>query len=75
MPSQTKKKGQKKSPKQLEGLKWLGSRKEMLARAHSFNESTLTDEEFFRFFEEIGEVARPSKNRSSNKPKTKKKRR
>jgi hypothetical protein len=47
----------------------------MLGRARSFEGFEITDEEFFRFFEEIGEVASPPKNRqpSKNRSKTKNK--
>ncbi len=75
MPSQTRKKGQSRSPKKIEDLEYLKNRKQMFARAHSFEGQEVSDEEFFKFFEEIGEVASRSKNRSSsrNRSKTKNK--
>ncbi len=75
MPSQTRKKGQARSPKSLGDLEWLRDRDAMLGRARSFEGFEITDEEFFRFFEEIGEVASPPKNRppSKNRSKTKNK--
>ena len=75
MPSQTRKKGQSRTPKLLGDLEWLRNPQAMLARAHSFEGNTLTDEEFYAFFESIGEVASRSKNRppSKNRAKTKNK--
>jgi hypothetical protein len=75
MPSQTRKKGQARSPKQLGDLEWLRDPTVMLRRAHSFEGTELTDEEFYKFFEGIGEVASPPKNRppSKNRSKTKNK--
>lgn len=73
MPSQTRKKGQTRSPKKLGDLEWLRDRQEMLARAHSFEHSETTEEDFYKFFEEIGERWSKSKNRKSsqNRKKTK----
>ena len=75
MPSQTRKKGQARSPRALGDLEWLRDRVAMLGRAHSFEGSTITDDEFYAFFEGIGEVASRSKNRppSKNRSKTKNK--
>lgn len=82
MPSQTRKKGQARSPKILGDLEWLRNPQAMLARAHSFEGKEMSDEEFYSFFESIGEVASRSKNRSPSRnraktknKKTKKKRR
>ena len=82
MPSQTRKKGQARPPRTLGDLEWLRNPEAMLARAHSFEGSTITDDEFYAFFEGIGEVASrpknrpPSKNRAKSKnKKTAKKRR
>jgi hypothetical protein len=75
MPSQTRKKGQARSPKPLGDLEWLRDPKQMLGRAHSFEGKELSDEEFYKFFEEMGEVWARSKNRSRsrNRAKTKNK--
>lgn len=77
MPSQTRKKSQPRTPKVLGDLEWLRNPQAMLARAHSFEGKEMTDEEFYRFFEEIGEVWSPSKNiprrRSQNRAKSKNK--
>jgi hypothetical protein len=75
MPSQTRKKGQARSPKSLGDLEWLRDRKLMLGRAHSFEGDEISDEEFYKFFEEMGEVLPGSKNRSRsrNRGKTKNK--
>ena len=73
--SQTRKKSNKRSPKKLTDLEWLANPYEQLKRATSFNENDpITESEFLQFFEEIGEIYRPSKNRSrsKNKAKTKK---
>lgn len=64
MPSQTRKKGQPRSPKQLGDLEWLRNPRAMLARAHSFENTTLTDEEFYKFFENIGESLSSSRKKS-----------
>lgn len=42
----------------------------MLARAHSFEGKEVSDEEFYKFFEEMGEVWSPSKNKSKTRSKT-----
>lgn len=75
MPSQTRKKGQARSPKILGDLEWLRNPEAMLARAHSFEGKEISDDDFYAFFENIGEVASRSKNRppSRNRAKTKNK--
>jgi hypothetical protein len=76
MPSQTRKHGQKRSPKQLEDLEWLRDPVAMLQRSRSFEGmERFSDEDFYKFFEEIGEVVSRSKNRtrSRNRSKTKSK--
>lgn len=75
MPSQTRKKGQARPPRILGDLEWLRNPQEMLARAHSFEGKELSDNDFYAFFESIGEVASRSKNRppSRNRAKTKNK--
>jgi hypothetical protein len=75
MPSQTRKKGQARSPKSLGDLEWLRDPKQMFARAHSFEGKEMTDEEFYKFFEAMGEVWPRPKNRtrSRNRSKTKNK--
>lgn len=64
--SQTRKKGSKRSPKHINTFEWLRDPYEQLKRSSSFNGKGVSDEEFFRFFEEIGEN-RPTKSRSHSK--------
>lgn len=64
--SQTRKKGSKRSPKQINTFEWLRDPYEQLKRSTSFNGKGVSDEEFFHFFEEIGEN-RPTKSRSRSK--------
>jgi len=71
MPSQTRKKGQARSPKPLGDLEWLRNPKTMLERAHSFEGKEISDEDFYKFFEDIGEVFSRSKNRSRNRNRSK----
>lgn len=73
--SQTRKKSNARSPKKLEQLNWLRNPYEQLKRSVSFQGKGVSDEEFFKFFEDIGEVWSPSKNksRSKNRSKTKNK--
>lgn len=73
--SQTRKKTNARSPKKLNNLEWLANPYEQLKRSISFQGKQSSDEEFYKFFEEIGEVWSPSKNksRSKNRSKTKNK--
>lgn len=65
--SATRKLRNKRSPKHFTDLEYLRDKKEARARASSFNKTTITDEEFFKFFEEIGEVKKKSTGRSRRK--------
>ncbi len=69
--STTRKLSNKRSPKHFTDLEYLRDKKEARKRAASFDETTLTDEEFFKFFEDIGEVWSRSKNRLQNRNRTK----
>jgi hypothetical protein len=71
--SQTRKKGQKRNSKPLGDLEWLRNPQAMLERAHSFEGTSLSDEEFFRFFDEMGENWRRSKNKTRSRNKAKQK--
>ena len=53
--SQTRKRSSARAPRDLKN--WLGNPYEQLRRALSFAEGGVTDEEFFAFFDQIGEVA------------------
>lgn len=64
--SQTRKKSNARKPKTLNDLEWLANPYEQLKRSLSFSGKGVSDEEFFRFFEEVGEVA---ENRSPRTPK------
>lgn len=65
--STTRKISNKRSPKHFTDLEYLRDKKEARARGSSFNKSTLTDEEFLKFFEEIGEVKKKSGSRSKKR--------
>ena len=65
--SATRKVSNKRSPKHFTDLEYLRDKKEARARGSSFNQSTLTDEEFFQFFEDIGEVKKKTGSRSKRK--------
>jgi hypothetical protein len=69
--SSTRKKGSKRSPKHITTFEWLRDPYEQLKRSTSFNGKEVSDEEFFRFFEEIGERNR-TKSRSRSGSKTRK---
>ena len=69
--SQTRKKGSTRSPKHFNGLEWLRDPMQQLKRSVSFEGTEITDEEFYRFFNAIGEVNR-SKSRSKSASKTRK---
>jgi len=69
--SSTRKKGSKRSPKQINTLEWLRDPVQQLKRITSFEGQNVSDEEFFRFFEEIGE-RRPTKSRSRSGSRTRK---
>jgi hypothetical protein len=55
--SQTRKRSSSRAPRELNDLQWLANPYEQLKRSTSFIKGGVSDEEFFRFFEEIGEVA------------------
>ena len=71
---QTRKRGSKKSPKKLEAFDWLKDPVQQLKRSVSFEGTEITDEDFYKFFENIGEgynsQGRPVNRK--NKSKTKK---
>lgn len=69
--SVTRKRSNKRSPKHFTNLEYLRDKSEARKRASSFNATTLTDEEFFKFFEEIGEVKKSS-SRSRGKTRKRK---
>jgi hypothetical protein len=73
--SQTRKKSSLRSPKKLNELHWLANPYEQLKRSVSFAEAAISDEEFFKFFDQIGEVAsnRSPRNRTRSNKKSPKK--
>ncbi len=68
----TRKITNKNPPKHLGELEYLRNKKEARKRGSSFNESTTTDEDFQKFFNEIGEVVKKSSGKKT-KRKTRKK--
>jgi hypothetical protein len=74
--SQTRKRSSSRTPRSLNDLQWLRNPYEQLKRSLSFNGKAISDEEFYKFFEELGEVpgnrsprssARTHKNKQSGK--------
>lgn len=62
--SQTRKRSSARMPTSLNDLHWLANPYEQLKRSVSFSGKGVSNEEFYRFFEEVGEVAA---NRSSTR--------
>ncbi len=67
--SQTRKRSSSRAPRALNDLQWLANPYEQLRRSTSFAEGVLSDEEFYRFFDQIGEVAAPAPS-SANRNRT-----
>lgn len=75
--SQTRKRSASRAPRSLNDLHWLGNPYEQLKRSLSFSGKAVSDEEFYKFFEDVGEVPGNRSPRSSsrthkNKPSSKK---
>lgn len=70
--NQTRKMTHKHLAKHLGDLEYLRNKKEARKRGVSFNESTTTDDDFLKFFNDIGEVVKKSSTKKT-KRKTRKK--
>ena len=65
--SQTRKRSSSRAPRSLNDLQWLANPYEQLKRSLSFSGKAISDEEFYKFFDEIGEVPGNRSPRSSTR--------
>jgi hypothetical protein len=65
--SQTRKRSSSRAPRSLNDLQWLANPYEQLKRSLSFSGKAISDEEFYKFFDEIGEVPGNRSPRSSRR--------
>jgi hypothetical protein len=65
--SQTRKRSSSRTPRTLNDLQWLSNPYEQIKRSLSFSGKVISDEEFYKFFEEVGEVPENRSPRSTTR--------